>query len=423
MSKGGSTFLRVAALSTVVIALAACSSNNNKSNNNANKPASAVASAPASSAATRASSPAPVGPVSTANAAATPSGPTKTVKLGAAFSLTGAAAQYGVTQKNGAQLAVDDINSSGILPGVTLSLSVEDDASSKDTAINVFQQFINGDKVAAILGPTLSNSAQAADPVAQQAKVPVLGVSNTGTGVTSIGDYIWRDSLAEADVVPQTVAASIKSLNYKTAAVMYANDDAFSKAGYDAFKTALDKNNIKIVDTETFSTNDKDFSAQLANVKSANPDAIIVSALIDPAVGISTQARKLGMKQPIIGGNGFNSPAFIKSAGDAAEGVIVGAAWNSASSNPLSQAFIKEYTAKYGSAPDQFAAQAYSGVYIVAQAIKLGGGADREAIKAGFAKVKDFPTVLGTFNFTSDRDAQHNAIIQVVKSGQFVPLQ
>ena len=420
--------LRVAALSAVVIALAACSSNNNKSNNNANKPASAVASAPAaasaSSAATHAATPAAGSAVAAASsAAATPSGPTKTVKLGAAFSLTGAAAQYGATQKNGAQLAVDDINSSGFLPGVTLSLDVEDDASAKDTAINVFQQFINGAKVAAIIGPTLSNSAQAADPVAQQARVPVLGVSNTGTGVTSIGDYIWRDSLAEADVVPQTVAASIKSLNYKTAAVMYANDDAFSKAGYDAFKAALDKNNIKIVDTETFSTNDKDFSAQLANVKNANPDAIIVSALIDPAVGITTQARKLGMKQPIIGGNGFNSPAFIKSAGDAAEGVIVGAAWNSASSNPLSQAFIKEYTAKYNSAPDQFAAQAYTGVYIIAQSMKLSGGTDREAIKAGFGKIKDFPTVLGTFNFTSDRDAQHNAIIQVVKNGQFVPLQ
>jgi branched-chain amino acid transport system substrate-binding protein len=417
--------LRAAALSAIVVALAACGSNNNASNNTSNKPASAAATQPAASAtATKAATSAIASPAAAASAAAaTATGPVKTVKIGAAFSLTGAAAQYGVTQKNGVQLAVDEINASGYVPGVKIDLSVEDDASTKDQAINVFQQFINGDKDVALLGPTLSNSAQAADPVAQQAKVPVLGVSNTGTGITSIGDYIFRDSLAEADVVPQTVQASMQKLGYKTVAVLYANDDAFSKAGYDAFKGALDKNNVKIVDTETFSTNDKDFSAQLANVKTAKPDAIIVSALIDPAVGISTQARKLGLTQPIIGGNGFNSPAFIKSAGDAAEGVIVGAAWNSASSLPASQAFIKAYQAKYNSPPDQFAAQAYTGVYIVAQAMKLANGSDREAIKSGLGKIKDFPTVLGTFNFTSDRDAQHQAVIQVVKGGQFVPLQ
>lgn len=420
--------LRAAALGAVVIALAACGSNNNKTANNANKPASAAATQAAS--ATAASiTPAATSAAATAAAttaattAATPSGPAKTVKIGAAFSLTGAAAQYGATQKNGAQLAVDEINASNYVPGVKIDLVVDDDASAKDQAINVFQQFINSDKVAAILGPTLSNSALAADPVAQQAKVPVLGVSNTGEGITAIGDYIFRDSLAEADVVPQTIQASLQKLNYKTAAVMYANDDAFSKAGYNAFKGALEKNNVKIVDTETFSTNDKDFSAQLTNVKNAKPDVIVVSALLDPAVGIATQARKLGLTQPIIGGNGFNSPAFIKNAGDAAEGVIVGAAWNSASDNPLSKKFIQAYQAKYGSPPDQFAAQAYTGVYILAEAMKLANSTDREGIRSGLLKIKDFPTVLGTFNFTPQRDAQHQAVIQIVKNGQFVPLQ
>ncbi len=414
--------LRAGVLCAGVLVLAACSSNNNKSNNNA--PANAnTATKPATTVVSTAA-PAGTSHVATVTAtAAAAGGAAKTVKLGAAFSLTGAAAQYGATQKNGAQLAVEEINASGYVPGVKIDLTVDDDASTKDQAITVFQNFITQDKVAAILGPTLSNSALASDPVAQQAKVPVLGVSNTGTGITEIGDFIFRDSLAEADVVPQTVAKSSQKLGYKSVAVLYANDDAFSKAGYDAFKGALDKQGIKIVDTETFSTSDKDFSAQLAKVKDAKPDAIVVSALLDPAVGVTTQARKLGMTQPIIGGNGFNSPAFITGAGAAAEGVIVGAAWNSASTNPLSQKFIAAYKAKYNSDPDQFAAQAYTGVYILAQAMKIAGSSERQAIRDALPKVKDFDTVLGTFNFTDKRDASHDAVIQVVQSGKFVPLQ
>jgi branched-chain amino acid transport system substrate-binding protein len=343
----------------------------------------------------------------------------KTATVGLAFSLSGAAAQYGATQKNGASLAADEINSSNYIPGVKLNLLLEDDASDKAQGINVYQKFINQDKVAAIIGPTLSNTAVAADPVAQAAKVSVLAVSNTGTGITTIGDYIFRDSLAEADVVPQTVKAAINTLHFSKAAVLYANDDAFSKDGYEAFKKALDDNKIQIVDTETFATGDKDFSAQLTKARDAKPDVLVVEALLNPVVGLTVQARQLGITAPIVGGNGFNSPAFIQQAGRASEGVIVGAAWNSAQPNPKSQAFINAYKAKFNSDPDQFAAQAYAGVYIMAQAIKNGNSIERPAIRDNLAKIQNFDTVLGSFSFTAGRDANHKAVIQIVKDGKF----
>jgi len=430
--------LRAAAMIAAVVTLAACSSSSNNTAQNASPAGAAsvtraatvagasTASSPAATRATAAGTGSPAArPFTPATGSPAPAAgaATKTAKLGVAFSLTKGAAQYGATQKNGVQLAADEINAAGTVPGVKLDLAIEDDASDKDQGISVFQKFITQDKAVAIIGPTLSNVALAADPVAQQAKVPVLGVSNTGAGVTDIGDFIFRDSLTEADVVPQTVAKSSARLSYKSVAVMYANDDAFSTSGYNAFKSALDKAGIKIVDTETFSTNDKEFSAQLTKVKDAKPDAIVVSALLDPAIGISTQARKLGLAQPIVGGNGFNSPAFITGAGDAAENVIVGAAWNSASTDPLSQKFIAAYKAKYNAEPDQFAAQAYTGVYILAQAMKLANSTERQAIRDALPKVKDFNTVLGTFNFTAGRDAQHPAVIQIVKGGKFVPLE
>jgi branched-chain amino acid transport system substrate-binding protein len=346
-------------------------------------------------------------------------------KLGFVFSMTGAGAVYGATQKNGAQLAIDEINASGQLGGAKLEGVFEDDASDKAQGINVFQKLVNQDKVVAIIGPTLSNTAQATDPIAQQAGVPVLGVSNTAGGITDIGDFIYRDSLTEAQVIPQTVKAVKDKATLKTAALLYGNDDAFTKAGYDVFKEALQTNGVQVASEQTFAKGDKDFSPQLTVIKDANPDALFVSALADEAANIVSQARRVGLtKTPIVGGNGFNSPALMKNAGDAAEGVIVGAAWNSASTNPLSQKFISNYKTRYQSDPDQFAAQAYAGVYIMAEALKNAGAtSDRNALKGGLASVKDVDTVLGKFSFTPQRDANHQAVVQVVKNGVFAVYQ
>jgi branched-chain amino acid transport system substrate-binding protein len=112
-------------------------------------------------------------------AVSTPALAQQTVKIGAALSMTGPAAVYGATQKAGILAAVDEVNRSGALKGVKLEAVVEDDASTKEQGIAVFQRFINKDKVAAIIGPTLSNTATAADPLAQAAGVPVVPVSNT----------------------------------------------------------------------------------------------------------------------------------------------------------------------------------------------------------------------------------------------------
>ena len=348
-------------------------------------------------------------------------GNAKSTKIGAALTLTTASSVYGQAQKNGIQLAVDEINGQNAVPGVKLDVVYEDDGGTPATGITVFQKLINQDKVTAIVGPTLSTVALSADPIAQQSKVPVLGVSNTANGVTDIGDYIWRDSLTEAVVIPNTVKKTVAKLSLKKVAIIYANDDAFSKSGYDEFKKALDANGVQIASTQTCSTNDKDFAAQLTQIKSANPDALIVSTLIGPAVPIVTQARQLlGDKIAIIGGTGLNSPAIIKDGAKAAEGVIVGAAWHQSSTNPKSQAFVKNYKAKYNADPDQFAAQAYAGTYIVAEAIKR-AGADptRDGVKKGFGEVKKLPTALGDFSFTAARDADHPPVVQVVKDGKF----
>jgi len=341
-------------------------------------------------------------------------------KMGAALSMTGAAATYGQSQKNGLEAATEEVNGSNSLQGIKLELLVEDDATSKEQGINVFQRFINTDKVSVIIGPTLSTTATAADPLAQQAKVPVLAISNTSpTGITDIGDYIWRDSLTEAQVVPGAVKKAKAKIGFKSAAVLYGNDDVFTKAGYDVMKKALADENVTVVDTQTFAKPDRDFSAQLTAMKGKKPEILVISALADNAAAIVAQARQLGYAGPILGGNGFNSPGFIKNAGPAAEGVLVGTSWNSASTAPANQRF-KELMQKRGANPDQFSAQAYSGVLIVAEAVrKAGYKTGRDDIKGGFAQVKDLDTPLGKFSFTQTRDAQHEPAVQQVKNGKF----
>jgi branched-chain amino acid transport system substrate-binding protein len=348
----------------------------------------------------------------------------QTVKIGGALSMTGPAAVYGSSQRVCMQAAVDEINKSGSLKGVKLEAIPEDDASTKEQGIALFQRFINRDKVSAIIGPTLSNTATAADPLAQAAKVPVVAVSNTAPkGITDIGDYIWRVSLTEAQVIPGALKRLQGNLGFKKAGVLYGNDDAFTQAGYNVMKAALDQLGIQIVGTQTFAKPDRDYNAQLTALRALNPDILMVSALAENAAGIVAQARQLGWNVPVMGGNGFNSPAFIKNAGPAAEGVYVGTAWNKVSKDPVNQKFIEVMKAR-GVDPDQFCAQAYTGVLAIADAVKQSGmKGGREDIKKGLAKVKDLPTPLGKFSFLDNRDGDHEPSVQVVKGGQFQIVQ
>ncbi|WP_336645945.1 ABC transporter substrate-binding protein [Microbacterium sp. USHLN186] len=341
-----------------------------------------------------------------------------TVPLGAALSLTGAAASYGESQQKGLELALDDLNAE---KGVKYSLKVEDDGSDPRQAISVFEKFVS-DGTSLVIGPTLSNTAFQAQPIAQEGGMPVLAISNTATGITAQGDFIFRDSLTEAQVIPQTIETAKDKLGLKKVVVMYSNDDAFTESGYKVMESALKDQGVEVLETLKFSVKDTDFRSLLTAAKEQKPDAIVVSALIEAAIPLVTQARELGIDQPIIGGNGFNNPALMKDAGEAAEGVIVGAAWNSASDSPENTAFMKAYEEKYGAGPDQFAAQAYAGMQIVDHAVRSNCSAERTDVQKGLTEVKDLATPLGSISINKDRDAEHPAVVQIVKDGKFAVL-
>jgi branched-chain amino acid transport system substrate-binding protein len=358
------------------------------------------------------------------------------IKLGVAEALTGPAAKYGVAIKNGFTLAAEEVNAKGGVNGSKLALVVEDEQGKKEEAINVFKKLIFQDKVLAVFGPTLSNSAFAADPIANAAKVVAFGTSNTADGITAMGPFTFRNSVMEADVLPVTVKAAVKHFGIKKVAVIYGNDDAFTKSGYDVFKATLEQQKIPTTTTEAYAKGDVDFKAQLTKIKAGNPDAIVCSCLAEEAANIILQTRALGMKQPFIGGNGLNSPKLFEIAKDAGDNTLMGSPWSSENQTPANKAFIAAYKAKFGSDPDQFAAQAYDALYIMVEAlknVKLTGNLvkDRDAVRLALPAVK-IDGATGKFAFRAAPavagkqvgfDADQEAIVNIAKGGKFVLLK
>ena len=250
------------------------------------------------------------------------------IKIGAAEALTGNASQYGMPIRRGFELALSEINGSGGINGDKLALIFEDEQGKKEEAINVFKKLIFQDKVLMLFGPTLSNSAQASDPVAQAAKVVVFGTSNTADGITSIGNYVFRNSVTEADILPVTLKIAGQKTGFKKVAVLYGNDDIFTKSGYDNFRKALQELKVPVTTTETFAKGDVDFKPQLTKIKASNADAIVLSALVAEGAPIMAQARQLGITLPFIGGNGMNSPRVFELAKDYSDNLWVGSPWS-----------------------------------------------------------------------------------------------
>ena len=354
------------------------------------------------------------------------------IKIGVAEALSGPAAQYGTSIRNGFQMAAEEINAAGGVNGNKIELVIEDEQGKKDEAINAFKKLIFQDKALMLFGPTLSNSASAADPIAQASKIVVFGTSNTAEGITTIGDHVFRNSVTEADVLPVTIKVASKVAKIKKVAVLYGNDDVFTKSGYDAFKKALDDQKMPVTTTETFAKGDVDFKAQLTKIKATNPDAIVLSALIAEGAPIMVQARQLGMTLPFIGGNGMNSVKVFDLAKGASDGLWVGSPWSIENRTPENNSFVIAYTKKYSSPPDQFAAQAYDAMHIATEAlkkVKLTGdiAKDREAVQAALPAVK-WTGATGAFAFrrVTDKagkpagyDANQQAIVSTTRGRNY----
>lgn len=350
-----------------------------------------------------------------------PKGP---IKVGAVFILSGGNSGYGIAQRAGVELALAEINKAGGINGQQVEVLFEDSQGKKDEAINAVRKLIDKDEVVAIIGPTLSTEMFGAGEVAQQSGVPILGVSTTAQGITDMGNFVFRNSLPEAGVLPHTVKRSVEKFGLKKVALMWAANDDFSKSGYETFKAELAKHKVEIVAEASFNTKDTEFGPQITKVMAANPDAIIISSLYQEAALVMVQARKAGYKGPFIGGNGFNSPALVEVAKEAAEGAVVGSPWFAGRDDAKVKKFVADYTAKMGGkGPDQFAAQAYDGMMLIAEALKRAGSTDRAKVRDALAAIKDYEGVTGKFAFDEKRNPVMTPFVLQIKNGAYTELK
>ncbi|WP_193196772.1 ABC transporter substrate-binding protein [Nostoc sp. MG11] len=293
------------------------------------------------------------------------------VPIGIAVAQTSNVALLGQEQVAGAKIAEKYFNDKGGINGTPIKLVFQDTSGDEAGAINAFQTLINKDKVIGIVGPTLSQQAFSADPVAERAKVPVIGPSNTAKNIPEIGDYVARVSAPVSIVAPNSVKAALKqNPQIKQVAVFYAQNDAFSKSETEIFQQTVKNQKLQLVTVQKFQTSDTDFQSQATNAINAKPDLIIISGLAADGGNLVRQLRELGYTGLIVGGNGMNTSNILPVCKALCDGVLIAQAYSPEHPGDINATFRKAYFDQYKKEPPQFSAQAFAAVQVYVEALK-----------------------------------------------------
>ena len=292
------------------------------------------------------------------------------VPIGIAVAQTSNVALLGQEEVTGAKIAETYFNKKGGINGTPIRLVFQDTAGDEQGAINAFNTLISQDKVVGIVGPTLSQQAFSADPIAERAGVPVIAPSNTAKGIPQIGKYISRVSAPVAVVAPNAIEAALKiNPQIKKVAVFYAQNDAFSKSETGTFQETVKQKNLDLATVQTFQTTDTDFQSQVTNAINIKPDLIIISGLSVDGGNLVKQLRELGYKGLIIGGNGLNTSNVLPVCKALCDGIIIAQAYSPELKNEVNTEFRKLYTEQSKKEPPQFSAQAFTGVQVFVEAL------------------------------------------------------
>jgi len=360
----------------------------------------------------------------------------KTIKLGAILSITGAGGVYGPQSRDGMNLAVNEINKAGGVNGAMITLTVNDDASDKAQSARLAQTMIEQDQDLALLGPTLSNSAVGVHPLAESLKTPILAVSTTGIHIvpdcnfpaTAACKFVFRDSLGEQTAIPDNIKSYAEDKHPATGVLLVAQDDKLSSDGGIIVQNTVGQYGINLLATIKFSKTEADLSPYVTQAVQKKPDVIFITSLGGIPAKIMTEARKQGWTGQFLGGNGFNTATVSKQAGADGKGARSASAWYIGNTFNSNAAFVTAYRAAYGKDPDQFAAQGYTGIKILADAAKRANltfsdlTGDRDKLRAAMETV-NIDTPLGPFQFTSDHDVKQTVwVIAMDGSGGFTLL-
>jgi branched-chain amino acid transport system substrate-binding protein len=340
------------------------------------------------------------------------------IVIGEYGSLTGDTATFGISTKNGIDMAVDDINKAGGLLGKKVRVIVEDDQGKPEEAQTVVTKLITKDQVVAVLGEVASSRTMAAGPVAQQNGIPLISPSSTNPKVTEIGDYVFRVCFIDPFQGQVMAKFAANTLKVKNVAVLRDIKNDYSVGLADFFVDNFKKMGGTIVADESYSAGDTDFSAQLTSIKSKKPDAVFMPGYYTEVGLVARQAKKLGLNAPLMGGDGWDSPKLVEIGGDSMNGNYYSNHFSVSDPSPAIQKFVTEYKARYSATPDALAGLGYDAASILFDAIKRANSTDGAKVRDAIASTKDFPGVTGKITLDKDRNAVKPAVVLQVKDGK-----
>lgn len=345
-----------------------------------------------------------------------PAAESTVVKVGTVGPLTGGAATYGLSVKNGVEIAVNEANESNEIPGVVLDLVPEDSEGDWSKAANAFSKLIDQDKVNVIVGAVLSSETEAGGPIVMSAGIPTISPSSTSTGLTVGNPYLFRNCLSDEVQASQLAEYAASELGLNKFAILYTNND-YGVALKNAFEETA-SSLAEVVAVEAFMDNDENFKPQLTSIQQKNPDAIFIAGYYTEAAKIAHQASEQDLDVQFLGADGFYSPVLIEIGLEAVEGAIFTAGFHSGDESPSVQNFVNEYRKLFGEEPDMFAAQAYDAARIVIEAIKA-KGTTSEQIREGIAETENFPGITGNTSIDEEGDTVKDVLILKVEGGAF----
>ncbi len=347
------------------------------------------------------------------------------VKIGSASPLTGPQAHIGIDIRNGVQLAIEDANKAGVSIGgkaVKLELVAEDDEANPTKATTVAQKLVDA-KVSAVVGHFNSGASIPASKIYADAGIPQISPSSTNPDYTLKGyKTTFRVVAHDGQQGPTLGRFALDNLKAKTIAVI---DDstAYGQGLADNFEATVKAGGAKVVAREHTTDKDTDFKAILTKIKGRNPDLIMFGG-IDPQAGpMKKQMAELGIKARFIGGDGMQTPNFIKLAGDAAEGTIASIPGLPKEKMPGGTAFLAKFKAKFNAEVELFAPMGYDAVMVLIEAMKRAGSSDPAKFLAEVGKT-DYKGVIGPIAFDDKGDLKNGPItMYVVKGGKWEALE
>jgi branched-chain amino acid transport system substrate-binding protein len=340
------------------------------------------------------------------------------IVIGHYGSMTGGTAHFGQDTDKAMRLLVQEANQAGGVQGRQLKLVTLDTRGDSAEAANAVSRLIDVEKVVAVIGEVASSLSLAGGRVAQRRKIPMISPSSTNPKVTEIGDYIFR--VCYIDPFQGRVMALFARNHLKIDKIAILRDvkNDYSIGLADAFKAALTGAGGSVVVEQSYSQGDTDFSAQLTAIKGSAAQAIFVPGYYSEVGAIARTAQRLGLKLPLLGGDGWDAPDLVKIAGDALNGSYYANHFAPDVATPKAQKFVADFTARYGQPPTGLGALGYDAAAVLVDAMKRAKAIEPAAIRDALAETKGFETVTGQITFDASRNAQKGAVVLKIDGGK-----